>query len=239
MLSKYVAPGDKIDIMAVKVEQLEETTDERVYKTVVYDVVSDDEIKITMPMEKGKLILLPVEGEYDLTFYSMGNLYQCYAKVIERYKANSVFVLSMQLTSNLRKFQRREYYRLNCILDMKCMSIDSSDQENPYEKVEFMETDFMMQDGIIVDISGGGARFISTVQFEKETYILFKFNLKISKENIPYQIKGKIINSEEIEQRLGEFENRVQFANLNNDDREGIIKFIFEEERKIRRREKG
>ncbi|MDD3413604.1 MAG: flagellar brake protein [Lachnospiraceae bacterium] len=239
MISKYVAPGDKIDIMAVKGEQLENKVEERVYKTVVYDVVSDDEIKITMPMEKGKLILLPVEGEYDLTFYSTGNLYQCYAKVIERYKANSVFVLSMQITSNLRKYQRREYYCLNCILDMKCMSIDDSNQDNPCEKVEFVEADFMMQDGIIVDISGGGARFISTVQFEKDTYILFKFNLKISEENVPYQIKGKIINSEEIEQRPGEFENRVQFSNLNNDDREGIIKFIFEEERKIRRREKG
>ena len=42
-----------------------------------------------------------------------------------------------------------------------------------------------------------------------------------------------------MENRDDSFENRIQFVNMVNDDRESIIKYIFEEERKMRHRERG
>ncbi len=238
MLSKYVLPGDKLELTTIRNAETPEDEEKKLYKTRVYDVVSDDELKVTMPMEKGKLILLSVDTEYDMCIYTQSGLYQCYARVTDRYKSNNVFVLSMELTSNLRKFQRREYYRLNCVLNMQCKSLSDAEEKRMEHSVEFLETDFTLQDGIIVDISGGGARFISKEQYDKGTKILFLFSLTVSEEATQYSVIGRVLLSDEIEGRKGEFENRVQFLDLNSDDREGIIKFIFEEERKIRRREK-
>ena len=70
-------------------------------------------------MNKTKLILLPIDGEYDLCFYTAQGLYQCFARIIDRCKSNNVYVLVFELTSNLRKHQRRDYYRFSCVLDMK------------------------------------------------------------------------------------------------------------------------
>lgn len=240
MLSNYVLPGDKLELTIVKNNAEEQNKEEKkVYKTKIYDVVSDDELKVTMPMEKGKLILLAVDTEYDLCIYTQDGLYQCYARVTDRYKSNNVYILSMELTSSLKKFQRREYYRLNCVLNMKCKSLTGEEQTHLEQKVEFMDTDFTLQDGVIVDISGGGARFISTEKYDVGTKILFLFCLTVSEAAMQYNVIGRVLLSEEIDGREGEYENRVQFLDLNNDDREGIIKFIFEEERKIRRREKS
>ena len=53
------------------------------------------------------------------------------------------------------------------------------------------------------------------------------------------EIIGKILSVKEAENKKGTYEHRVQYVNLGVNDREEIIKYIFEEERKNRRREKG
>ena len=245
MLTKHVLPGDRMELVTIKsdMEGNDVKEERRVYRTKVYDVISDEEIRVSMPIEGGKLILLPIDGEYELCFYTQQGLFECYARVIDRYKSDNVYILVMTLTTNIRKFQRREYYRLNCILDMKCRSIGGSDEEKVNERisqrVEFMDTDFTLQDGVIVDISGGGARFVSSQKYEKDNYILFIFSLIINGEPVPYSVEGRVLFSDEIVGKEGTYENRVQFVNLTNDDREGIIRYIFEEERKIRRKEKS
>ncbi len=241
MLTEYVIPGDKIELTEVRSEESDENgnIERKVYRTRIYDVVSEDEIKVTMPIEKGKLVLLPVDGEFDLCFYTSNGLYQCFSRVSDRYKSNNVYILCLELTSNLRKFQRREYYRLNCVLNMKCHLLNDNEYDQITREVQFIDTDLTLQDGIIVDISGGGARFISKEAYEHDTKILFVFSLTTGKEPVKYSIIGRILLSNEIEGREGEYENRVQFINMNTDDREGIIRFIFEEERKIRRRERN
>lgn len=240
MLSDYISPGDKLELSALQSLLTGEAGKEkRVYKSKLYDIVSEDEIKLVMPVENGKLILLSVGVEYDLCFYSKsGNLYQCSARVTERYKSNNVYLVTMELTSNLRKFQRREYYRLNCVLDMKCCLITEEQYEQLYQEADASGLDLTLKDGVIVDISGGGVRFVSREQFEKEAKVLFMFSLRIEGNPRQFVVTGQIISSGEIEGKGGRFENRVQFLDMEARDREGIIRYIFEEERKIRRREK-
>ena len=43
----------------------------------------------------------------------------------------------------------------------------------------------------------------------------------------------------ELENRRGTFEHRVQYINIDNQQREEIIRYIFEEERKNRQRKNG
>ena len=86
------------------------------YQSRVLQILSEDTLEISMPMEQTRLILLPVDSEYDMIFFEENSLYQCFARIIDRYKSNNVYVLVMELTSNLRKYQRREYYRFSCAL---------------------------------------------------------------------------------------------------------------------------
>ncbi len=243
MLSDHVIPGDKVDLTEVKSEERISSSgviERKTYSTRVYDIVSEDEIKVNMPFESGHIVLLEVGDDYDLCFYSGKGLYQCYARITDRYKSDNVYVLCMELTSPLRKFQRREYYRLNCILNMKCREVGEKEfAEIKENDVNIINTDLILEDGVIVDISGGGAKFISDKKFEKDVKILFLFNLNMNGKPTEYSVIGRIILSEPIDGRDGEYSNHIQFINIKDKDREGIIRYIFEEERKIRRKASG
>lgn len=237
MISKYINVGDRVDIETI-VSQ-ESINEKKNYRSQVFDIDSEDQIKIAMPMEQGKLVLLSVDDEYSLCFYTPQGLYQCICRVADRYKNDNVFVLVMELITDLRRYQRREYYRLNCVLDMKSSMISEKDVSQFSEHVHFIDTDITFDNGVMVDISGGGARFISKVRYPKDSNILFVFGLFVNGQLTEYKLIGRVLLSVEIESREGEYEHRIQFVNMMNDDRESIIKYIFEEERKIRRREKG
>ena len=245
MLSDYISPGNRLELTSTSASDIRKenngditATRGRVYHSKVCDIRSEEEIEIEMPMEKGKLQLLTVGHEYDLCFYTATGLYQCYSVVKDRYKTNNMYVLVMEITSGLRKFQRREYFRFNCILDLKCRKLSEEEEESFVSRsVEFMDTDLTLEDGVIVDISGGGARFVSDHAYEQDTKMLFKFSLMTDKKKAEsFSIVGKIISSSPREGLPDKYENRIKFLSLDTKHREDIIRYIFEEERKIRKK---
>ena len=240
MISKYIHVGDKLELTSVRksVNEYGEIV-RKTYKSELYEIESEDTIKIAMPMEQTKLVLLPVDGEYSLCFYTPNGLYQCLARVAERYKSNKLYVLEMELETDLQRYQRREYYRLNTILDMKCKVLTEGEVNNLTEQVEIFDTDITFDNGIMVDISGGGARFISSVQYQEHSLIRFVFSLFVNGSMTEYRLIGRILKSQPIVNKENQFENRIKFENMVTEERESIIKYIFEEERKLRHRERS
>ncbi len=240
MLSKYVAPGTRLEIQAVdRVRSIDDAERKKVYQSTVYDVLSEDRLEIFMPMEKTKLVLLPVDVEYDLYFYTAYGLYQCFARVIDRYKSDNKFILVFELTSNLRKFQRREYYRLSCALEMDCRLLEKEEIEAVDKRDKFLVPGLPLKRSIIVDISGGGIRFVGDYSYEIGSLICCRYHLVIDGKDKEYMLVARIISVKEIEKKQGLYEHRAQYINIDTVEREEIIRFIFEEDRKIRKREKG
>lgn len=239
LLAKYVIPGCRVDIQAIERSKgIGKPEEHKSYQSQVIDVLSEDRIELAMPMEKTKLILLPVDGEYDLFFYSDNGLYQCYARVVDRYKNNGLYVLVIDLISNLRKHQRREYYRFSCALEMNSRELQEEELALAGKKDELLIPHLPLKSSVIVDISGGGLRFVANYAYEAQSLILCKYHLLISGENKEYNLVGKVLNVRELENRKGVFEHRVQYVNVGAAEREEIIKYIFDEERKTLKKSK-
>ena len=239
MLSKFVSTGDKIELRSID-KRWEDQLDnsQKVYSSAVQVILSDDTMEIIMPMEGTKLILLPVDSEYDLVIYGATGLYQCFVRVVDRYKSNNVF-LAVELTSNMRKYQRREFYRFSCALEMCARSLEE-EEVNAIEQQEpcALQPGLPLKRSIIVDISGGGFRFLSEERYEPESLVYCKYHLFTEQGRAEYEIVGKVLSVKEADNRPGTFEHRVQYYNLDKKTRENIIKFIFEEERKERQKER-
>ena len=238
MLSEFVALGSKIELQAVERHDEMSSSKRKIYNSQVYDILSEDTMEILMPMEKTKLILLPVDGEFDLIIYQESGLYQCFARVIDRYKRNNVYILVVELTSNLRKYQRREYYRFSCALKMASRTLQEEElqaleNDQPYA----LTPGLPLKQSIIVDISGGGLRFLSSQRYEPGGMIYINYHLLKGGRNKLYEVVGKVLSAKEVENRPGSYEHRVQYVDMNSDTREEIIRYIFEEERKNRRKE--
>ncbi len=242
MLSRFVEEGSKVELRALERGLGEKGAENtaKTYQSRVLQILSEDTLEISMPMEQTKLILLPVESEYDMVFFEENSLYQCFAKIVDRYKSNNVYVLVMELTSNLRKYQRREYYRFSCALDMCARNLEEEEIEaleknSPYK----LQPGLPLKHSVIVDISGGGLRFMSSQRYEPDSLILCSYHLLTKDgERKKYDVVGKVLAVRELENRRGIFEHRVQYYNLDVNTREEIIRFIFEEERKSRKKER-
>ena len=240
MLSKFITPGDKIDLCAVyKSSAAKADEKKRTYYSSVHDILSSDTLEITMPIEKNKLIVLPVECEYNLLFYGESGLYECTARITDRYKSDNVYILAMELTSNLKKYQRREYYRYSCSLDLVSRHLEEEEIWAVENKMPYALTQGLpLKKNVIVDISGGGMRFLSKHKYEPESLLYLGFYLPWGEVQKRYEVVGKVLSSRELEKREGTWEHRVEYYGMEKETREEIIRFIFEEERKSRRKEK-
>ena len=236
MLTKIVMPGNKVDIM---VKDRNEPDGKKNYESRVYDVLSDEEFEIHMPMEKTKLILLPVDGVFDFYFYTTNGLYQCNARVKDRYKSGGTYILLCEPTTNLRKFQRREYYRFACVLKMSSRKLQGDELEAAQRNEQYFQDGLPLEHSVIVDISGGGVRFVSRHKYDVGTLIYLTYQLNINGKDKEFEITGKILDSHEVAGKSDQFEHRVKYLNMENDIREEIIRYIFEEERKSRQRRNG
>lgn len=246
LLSKYVVPGCRVDLQAIdrsigynSGKSGGNAEGHKSYQSQVIDVLSDDRVEISMPMEQSKLILLPVDGEYDMYFYSDSGLYQCYARVVDRYKNNSLYVLVLDMISNLRKYQRREYYRFSCALEMNSRQLQEEEMVLAEKKEAALIPQLPLKSSVVVDISGGGLRFVANYAYEVQSLILCKYNLLIHGKIKEYNLVGKVLSVRELENRKGVFEHRVQYINVDEAEREEIIKYIFDEERKTLKNQKG
>lgn len=239
MLSKYIIPGQKMEIQSIEKSILATSSEKKNYTTKVYDILSDERIEILMPMEKTKLILLPLDGEYELFFYAKEGLYACFARVIDRYKSNNVYIVLCELTTNLRKHQRRDYYRYSCVLDLLFRPLVEKEVTCLEKNQKYFEENLPLLKGTVVDISGGGIRFISKEKYEKDTYIYLSYIILINGREKQYELTGKILAVNELENRKDEYEYRIRYIDIMKNEQEEIIRYIFEEERKNRQKMKG
>lgn len=240
MITKFIQEGCKVELQPLeRSKTLGADAPQRTYATKLYEIVTEDTMEVLMPMEQGKLILLPVDQEFDAVFYGQNSLYQCVVRISDRYKSNNVYILLLELLSNLRKYQRREYYRFSCVLEMGSRNLEKEELES-LEAVKSgtpqLQNGQTLKHSVIVDISGGGLRFISSERYEPESFIHCSYTLLNNGEKKQYDVVGKVLAVKEMENRRGTFEHRVQYYNMNSKVREEIIKYIFEEERKSRRK---
>lgn len=240
MLSKCISPNDKIELRAVdKGEEENAEGNKKIYYSNVLDILSEDTLEIAMPMEQLKLILLPVDSEYDLVIYGANGPYQCFARIVDRYKSNNMYILAVELTSNLRKYQRREYYRFSCALEMCARNLEQDEIQAIEKRLPFaLVSGRPLKQSVIVDISGGGLRFVSSQKYEPGNLLYCSYHLIKDKEQKQYEVIGKVLSVRELENRPGTYEHRVQYYNMDKETREEIIKYIFEEERKSLQKER-
>ena len=234
-LFDIVSPGDRVDIQKFN-DRLTDNDDREYYITKVLDVDEDGDVEILMPMEKMKMILLGVDEEYDMFFYARKGIFTCRARVVKRYKDELLYVARLSQVTELEKQQRREYYRYDCVIGM------NSRQLNEAEAMRFTETNqtILLNDpqdkSVIVDISGGGLRFVSAENYDNGSLVYCRFMLTVQENSKVYDCVVRLLSSYPVVNNKKNTEYRGQFMNISEHDREDIIKYIFEEERRIRHR---
>lgn len=211
----------------------------KVYKSQVLDLYEGNKLQIAMPIEGYKVLLLPIGGKYEASFYSNGSIYTALIQVTDRYKKRNQYVLDIMLASALKKYQRREFYRLEHAMDIfyRYMLPEEMEME-PEELIESMDReDLLFSKAVSLDISGGGMRFVTEKKMHRGDGLIIKFEIEYDGKKKEILTPARVIFSQSTLIQKNKIEQRIEFVHLNNRQREQIIRFIFEKERSNRKKE--
>lgn len=237
MEKNLLVEGDKVDVEEIVKSKNSDNIEKRIFKTMIYEVNQENIVTMYMPMEQGKIRLLELNSIYKFIFYTSRGLFACKGKVIQRSKKDGHFLICVAIVGEMVKHQRREFYRMDCLLDINCVTINAEEAEEIVGKVDpdivFVSNKEKSFKAIALDISGGGIRFISEKSFDKNDYIMVDINLSSDEEN-NFKCFSQVVASERQKNNPINFETRIKFIIENPKDRERIIHYIFEVERKIR-----
>jgi c-di-GMP-binding flagellar brake protein YcgR len=241
MLSKYLSPGLKAEVQVQwssadeKYASQDIDYQSKTYISKLQAVISEDELLITVPMEGTRVYAIPVGYEINIVFYAKQGLFQCLCVVKSIVKENNVHLLVVSVISNLRKIQRREYYRFSCALELSSRELSEEERKVLEQKKRYsLSTEMPLRRSVIVDLSGGGMRFMSSQSYSVGSYIYCSYQLNVKGDMKKYELVGQVLDVRKKEGTPVIFEHRVQFVNMPERTRDEIIKIIFELERQNR-----
>ena len=90
---------------------------------------------------------------------------------------------------------------------------------------------------MICDISGGGVRFTGDVPLEAGQFVLLIFRLINKNTDECFHLVSQIVEARKEDNER--YSCRAKFIFKDLRDREKIVRFVFEEERRIRKKEIG
>lgn len=246
-LESLIRLGDKVDIiLSYQLEQQKNGLDTEVkkFKSSVVDFLSDKNLEVTMPTFDGKMVLFREGIRCEMILYTRNGLYSCNCFVRKRYKTDNLYLLDMEILSMPVKFQRREFFRVDCSIEMTYYEISKeiANLETTAEILSELHDDGaekLPKKATMLDISGGGLRFSCDEKLKSGSYVLVIAPLENMVVHGKFILVVQIIDGYEAPNAQGMYFNRGKFGFKDLKDRERIVRFVFEEERKIRKKENG
>lgn len=234
--------GNKIDLEKIETESSADYVKKsKVYVSQVLDEAEDGNCLAAMPIHEGKVIPLSVGEEFFATFYTKNGLLRCKIVITERNKKGSLFLMKIEPLTELQKVQRREYFRLECNRPLEYRVLDEKEKSMLDEGIEYDANAIALewQKASILDLSGGGIRFVSPQKENKDAYVQVRFQIEEGECPIIVYAYAVLLRCEQNRNNKLVYSNRIMFIKMTKSIREKIIRFIFNEQRKKRLKESG
>lgn len=253
MANEVIPIGTKIEMQSAGRKTIKtEPVASEIYISQLLQWSDTNQALIAVPTYQGRLIPLRLDDTYELQFVTSKGLFRCKGKVLNRSKtSNNIAVAEVKFTSALEKYQRRQFYRMNCIVPMT-FSVLTEVQKDLYKKKKRCLTleqkleldqkiknqEIVFSKGVMLDISGGGMRFNSETKQKSGDILLLQPALpETLMKRLPLLL-GYVISCRRIPNREPLlYDNRIEFIEISSAEQELIITYIFKEERDRRKRE--
>ena len=218
--------ADKVIKIGSRLEFYPEEAPEGVSSRV--EEIKNGKILAAMPMNDKGVPIIPRPGEAmmgktpgDGCFYKFSTHY------LDKAREGNIPVWIVTMPAEVQKIQNREFVRV---------SADYTVILRPLNEYGAMGDMIITR---ITDISGGGIRFNSETELKSGDHILAVAHLANERMNQEFHIVGSVISCEKKEQATEKkYVSRVKFMIKDDRVREDIIRYIFEEERLTRQKDK-
>ncbi|GAB6109213.1 flagellar brake protein [Fusibacter bizertensis] len=233
---KYLNIADEVDIMVFK-----NNNESLTLTSFVYEVTNSTQLILSNPIKDGVLYPLEKRYTYYFRFFIENNgMYLFKGIMNERITYDNLPSVRIELESDIKRIQRRKFFRVGLIsvghfLFEKRLSDAEIEQirERMLRKYK-NENEFIIDETITekvgfdtLDLSGGGLKVISHLEFQCGDFVEGEF--KISGSWV--QFKGEVTRIEKKDTKR--FEVGIKFLELDSITQSKIVAYVFEVERNL------
>jgi c-di-GMP-binding flagellar brake protein YcgR len=215
LVKEIINIGEKIEVVVQ--ERL--NADEKACFSMVQDVPQDDELLITMPMLKGEPVVLSIGQRIRINFFRERGQFYFEAEVIDRQRTETVHLIRLKQTSPIHRLQRRSFYRLKINLPVLFRLIEQGPEQPDYMKA------------YTADISGGGVRLLTDEKLEPGQQV--ECRIPIGERDF-LELKGLVVRVVPCVEGNYKFEVGVKFVDILEAERDRLIQFIFQQQRRLK-----
>lgn len=185
------------------------------YASRVISLDSEIELMVENPSKEGKEVRFLNGTKLDVVFQVENHGLHSFETEIVAKVREKINLLKLRRLGEVKKLQRRNFYRVKSELDV----------------IVRRSGDVIFEETIILDISGGGLKFLSRQDFKLGDIV--ELNITLLGEDL--DLEAKVVKVDKI--GFGKSEVSVEFYDLYEDDQNVIVKYVFEKQRReIKRR---
>lgn len=212
MRGNYFKVGMKVQL------ELESDDERQAFPSKIEDLDGKN-LVIGMPIKANYIYFVSLSEVVYVYFSRKDSFYRLESKVIgKRYKPIPVLIL--EPLKPPYKYQRRSFFRIDIILDVRVILMKNDEL---YKTLE----------GKTKDISGSGALLALPENIKKKGLVKLKINIK----GETLFLKAKVIRCYKDEFRqVNPYNVAVQFMDIDEKTQDKVVKFTLEEQRKLRKK---
>jgi c-di-GMP-binding flagellar brake protein YcgR len=211
-VNKFLYIGARINLLVMN------SYNQSQYVSRVDNINEDGSIDVLIPISKRRIVYINNDTTLKVIIASEGAIYEFKAEIVEKL-FGVVPLLRLKRVSDIQKIQRRNYFRLKATNKIKIRKVINL-KEAIYS--EYFEV-------TMVDISGGGLAF--SAELELDINDLIEVNMDLNSKTI--NLLGKIVRADKDEDKAKMFSYGVNFEKIAEIERNIIMRYIFEEQRKL------
>lgn len=202
-------------------DRIEVINDEKPYKALIIDV-QDDFLQINVPVYDGDYLMLHSKEIIEVNSYlEDGGCFNFNAEVISRGKEGNIIYYRLSKPFNIKKIQRRNFFRVSLTDNINFKKITSVNEED-FDNIPYKR-------GLMVDLSAGGLKLKTGENIKNDDLLLVKLQIN----EVELELKCDIVrieNTADKERLCG-----LRFLEISSAQSELIVRELF----KIIRRQRA
>jgi len=196
---------------------------DRTYTARIHETFPQGLLIADAPTEPKDFLLFRPSREVVLHSAQKDALYAYAGTILRRERIRELTLLVIQLTAGPDRIQRRAYYRVHTFVDAQVML--------PGANAHASEP--LSMTGHTLDISGGGMKLRTPGPLPEGAILPCRLTLKPEQAE---EVSARVIASSEASDDSKTYISRLEFLEVPKEVRERIIAFVFETQRRLRRK---
>lgn len=196
------------------------------YVSQLIDADDEHNIEIAAPIHESRLMLITPGTRVRAIFLDDNHgLLSFLGSITSREKKESIISLRVKTDGSFEKIQRRNYFRLDCLLDVTYVPYNDQAAENSEEGTP----EPVPKKAVSRNISGNGASIVIREELLKNSCI--ELTIWLTKDT-SIKAVAKVIRCTLIEGiRDKKYELGLYFTKLTQRDQDVLVKYIFDQQR--------